>query len=504
MSPSSSAASATGAAPGTTASSATRATRRPRPPAFPPEYLHKAKAWFTTGMSTETGKAQARHHFDLPEEDYPHFLQQVDALFAERGESFDPLAMLMRRLCLRETLVERMMVASTKETKPASYFNTIRLLLNDSDRAMHDICSYREKQNRDEHDKARRADEIRTEKTQAAAQHFALQKMYENQGYSYEPSENMLAPGHRLSMVAAFTRDLLRMRMLPKSAREDAYLMQACGLIDPEDPATLDPKTLSDEKIQPNFRLHDPEYYVRDPQEQHDQSPEHARTAQLLQALKAARVHTYNEIWEMANKQVDGIMEAFGIKLGFVHETLGVPTIVRKALDGDAEAIRTLREAVAEIRRKQEAEEAAGRGRPLPVLQRRLSETIDQYLPQVVACLVGWLIFSLTLGPIGLARLQAEATACIPVELASGGATACKVGQAWHLADACALAEPTRIPPFNIPVELASTEHEHRLDADLYSFHATGLCSFHPTGLCSFHATGLFSRPFSQGSAGFG
>jgi hypothetical protein len=250
--------------------------------------------------------------------------------------------------------------------------------------------------------------------------------MYEHQGYSYVPAVDMLQPGIDLNREEAAARDIFRMRMMPKSPREDAILLEIAGLNEAiREQDRLHPNELSDKKIYPNFRHFNPADYVDDEDAKHAGTGHYRDDAHFNRVIKAERIRNYNDVWQEANELIDGIMDAFDIRLGFVHECIGIPDKVQKALNGDEAAIAILKEEVAKI--KKERAERVTRGekeRNNPNLPKRLSGMITNYVPMLFTAFVtGWMTVCMTLGHVGMKELQASVAQQqeIPARRASEG-----------------------------------------------------------------------------------
>jgi hypothetical protein len=378
---------------------------------FTVEDVKKAYGHNCTGMGERSTEQFAALNFGVegPEEQ-SEFREAVDHLFAKRGESLDPIAWIMRRIANRETVIEKMMRMVARDEVPASHFGVLRHLFNDCDKAIKELCIVRDNLGRNEYQNNKDAAKIRAEAARQADIHFTLQKLYEGQGYGYVPAVDMLQPGIDLNREEAAARDIFRMRMMPKSPREDAILLEIAGLnktIREQD--KLRPDELSDKKVHPNFRWFNPKEYVDDEDIKYAGTGHYRDDAHFNRVIKAERIRNYNDVWTEANELIDGIMDAFDIRLGFVHESIGIPDKVQRALNGDETAIQILKEEVAKI--KQERADRVARGekeRPNPDMPNRLTSMIMNYVPMLFTAFVtGWMMVCMTLGQVGMNAVQA-------------------------------------------------------------------------------------------------
>jgi hypothetical protein len=396
----------------TTAAPPTSDKQKERTRHFTVEDVKKAYGHNCTGMGERSTEQFAALNFGVegPEEQ-SEFREAVDHLFAKRGESLDPIAWIMRRIANRETVIEKMMRMVARDEVPASHFGVLRHLFNDCDKAIKELCIVRDNLGRNEYQNNKDAAKIRAEAARQADIHFTLQKLYEGQGYGYVPAVDMLQPGIDLNREEAAARDIFRMRMMPKSPREDAILLEIAGLnktIREED--KLRPDELSDKKVHPNFRWFNPKEYVDDEDIKYAGTGHYRDDAHFNRVIKAERIRNYNDVWTEANELIDGIMDAFDIRLGFVHVSIGIPDKVQRALNGDETAIQILKEEVAKI--KQERADRVARGekeRPNPDMPSRLTSMIMNYVPMLFTAFVtGWMMVCMTLGGVGMNELQAS------------------------------------------------------------------------------------------------
>ncbi len=378
---------------------------------FTVDDVKKAHGLNCSGMSERSTEhfAELNCGVEGPEEQ-SEFRCAIDHLFAKRGESLDPIAWIMKRMANRETVIEKMMRMLNNEEVPASHFGILRHLFNDSDKAIKELCIVRDNLGRNEYQKEQDREAIRAEAARQADSHFALQKLYERQGYGYVPGIDMLQPGIDLNREEAAARDIFRMRMMPKSPREDAILLEIAGLnktIREQD--KLHPNELSDKKIHPGFRWFNPKEYVDDEDIQYAGTGHYRDDAHFNRVIKAERIQNYNNVWQEANELIDGIMDAFDIRLGFVHESIGIPDKVQRALNGDETAIQILKEEVAKIKKERADRVARGeKERPNPDLPSRLTSMIMNYVPMLFTAFVtGWMMVCMTLGQVGMNELQA-------------------------------------------------------------------------------------------------
>ena len=67
----------------------------------------------------------------------------------------------------------------------------------------------------------------------------------------------------------------------------------------------------------------------------------------LAQRRFLTRIQEYNEIWKKAEEHVDGLLAAKGLRPGMHFPYIGVPPVIKRASEGDPEAIAEIKETLA-------------------------------------------------------------------------------------------------------------------------------------------------------------
>ncbi|MBL8820944.1 MAG: hypothetical protein JNJ77_00015, partial [Planctomycetia bacterium] len=175
---------------------------------------------------------------------------------------------------------------------------------------------------------------------------YASSEMKIRNGYYYDPRRGVAQPALDLPMEQVAERDIIRMRFMPKSPREDAIIADALLEVENEE-AEADAwyEKVNNMEVPTDARKFDP-VFNESPGMQHARNRGYVTTAKKI---FLERLKHYNEVWQKAEEKVEGLMEAIGIKIGFCHESVGLPRSVQRAAEGDAEAIKALKSAVKEM-----------------------------------------------------------------------------------------------------------------------------------------------------------
>jgi hypothetical protein len=161
-------------------------------------------------------------------------------------------------------------------------------------------------------------------------------------GYFYDTRYGLAQAGIDLLSEDLAIRDVVRMRMLPKSPYEDYMLAKLFGCLS-EAEKQMDPETLSKEEVETDLQT-----WCAD-LDAEPGSTQYREYEQLAKKIFLKRLNTYNDIWERAEKHVDGLMAIHGIKPRTTRPFVGIPPVVKKAADGDQEAIKELKALVSPL-----------------------------------------------------------------------------------------------------------------------------------------------------------
>lgn len=292
------------------------------------------------GLNKRTIRATATQFWGLTPEEAGHEERRFHRDLALEATSMDILSELMLIYHQKCHIVDKMSRQVKNEDLPASFYNTQRLLLNDCEASLIHLAQMREKTGRDRSKPPEKAVERKKEEQRRAEIHFQTCESGRASGYFYDNAHGLTQPGNNLLSEQVAIRDVLRMRMLPKSQYEDYMIAQLLGALT-EDEKKLDPETLSKEEVVTDLHTWDPMCHAIPGQTRYQ---EEERMAQLL-FLK--RVQEYNEVWAKAEKHVDGLLAMHQIQPGMRYPFVGLPPCVKKAAEGDPQAIAQLQIMVA-------------------------------------------------------------------------------------------------------------------------------------------------------------
>jgi hypothetical protein len=309
-----------------------------------------------TPQQTRDGIAkQALHGLSFPTCRQVHELihktpkEQVDAAIQSflrdlgfEASNLDILAHQMLQLHHMQNIGDAMARRLKEDDLPASFYNAYRHVVKDTSALLLQLDEQRIKENRKTFVSPENQALKDQEKQEYNHVHFAQMDRYTRKGYYYDPRHGIMIQSQDLPPEQLAEREIMRMRLLPKSPREDAILADA--LLDLEKDEA-DYHKINNIETPTDIRDFDPESIEK----RHLISDPYQEACLLARRIFIERLQNYNTIWQKAAEKVDGLLEAVGIKIGFRHESVGLPKCVQRAAEGDVEAIKELRAAVAEI-----------------------------------------------------------------------------------------------------------------------------------------------------------
>ncbi|HQR09378.1 MAG TPA: hypothetical protein PLN21_21330 [Gemmatales bacterium] len=293
-----------------------------------------------TGLSSQTIYTTATQLWDLPPSEARKEQRKALSHLVMEATSFDILGELMLKYRQQEHTLDIMSRELRKDDLKASFFNTHRKLLKDSCNTLLVMHEMRDKTGRNHcipiEEKAKR----KKEQLEMADLHMRDAERMRQSGYFWDPRYGIMQPHCNLTSLTLAIRDVIRMRMLPKSPYEDYMIAQALDALTEEE-KKLDPETLCKEErlteLQTWGALKDAKPGMTD----------YKHLSILTQRFFLERAKEYNRVWAQAESHVDGLMAAKGIKPHPDAHPVGIPPLVKRAAEGDEEAIRELKEWVA-------------------------------------------------------------------------------------------------------------------------------------------------------------
>ena len=267
------------------------------------------------------------------------------------ASKIDVLAHQMLQIHRMNSIGDSMARRLKEDDLPASFYNAYRHVVKDTSTMLLTLDEQRIKENRKtfvspEDEQAKLAEAQRWNHVQ-----FAMSEREFQKGYFYEPRYGVVQPALDLKAEQVIERDIIRMRLLPKSPREDAIIADALLELEKEEAENKAwYEKVNNIEVPSGVREFDPNAYEESLEHI---NPRHNGYHSTAKRIYLERLQHYNSIWQKAEEKVEGLLEAVGIKIGFRHESVGLPKCVQKAAEGDADAISELKSAVAEMQANQ-------------------------------------------------------------------------------------------------------------------------------------------------------
>ncbi len=133
-----------------------------------------------------------------------------------------------------------------------------------------------------------------------------------DQGYFYDTRHGIVQPGNNILSWEVAVRDIIRMRMLPKSPHEDYIIAQMLDALTEEE-KKYNPEHLSKDTVETDLHTWDPKRFA---------------------------------VPGMTKYKEESLLAAKGLKPGMHFPYIGVPPVIRKAAEGDPEAIAEVKIAI--------------------------------------------------------------------------------------------------------------------------------------------------------------
>ncbi len=299
------------------------------------ERMSLYRRYLATGYTLNSLVVQAKVLWDISEEQARQELNELKRQLALEATTMDVLAELMIVLQQQQHGLEIMSRELKNDGVTASFHNTHRMRVNDSKNIVLCINDVREKAGRNRTECPEKEAEDAAKRAEYAKIQWESAEYQAMRGYHYDHYHGLVQPGNNLPSMELAIRDCIRMRMLPKSQYEDFMIMQLFNALT-EDEKKIDPETLCKEEKMSALHNWDPNVHAEPGQTKYSLYQEMSRIIFLQ------RVQEYNDIYEKAAQHVDGLMDEKQIEPGMRFPFVGVPPIVKKAADGDKEAIAKL------------------------------------------------------------------------------------------------------------------------------------------------------------------
>lgn len=301
-------------------------------------------------------------------------LRKAKNRYARRGCAMDIIAELMITYDAVGHRLHLMAMEKDEAKKNASFHNTLRLHHQQRVAILKDIDHFRTAEDRNTFKDSERDAAREKELDHYKHVHFNSMDCEVRTGQYYDSDVGMTRNAFELNPTLLAQRDAARMRILPKSPREDSILaelldakLEPCDHFDPStidgterptDLGTLDPYEFSDFKYR-KYSAGKEEIY------------------RMARTIWLERLKHYNDTWCAAEKDITGVMDLFGIKLHVLHDSVGIPEPIKRALAGDVEAIADLKASVQAFRRGEIKRRKVDL--PSPILKRQLDLNGDMY-----------------------------------------------------------------------------------------------------------------------------
>jgi len=304
-----------------------------------PERMSIYRRYLATGYTINSLVVHAKALWGISEEEACNELNEVKRQYALEATTMDILGELMIILQQQQHGLEIMSRELKNEGVTASFHNTHRLRVNDTRNLVLCINDVREKAGRNRTECPEKEAENAAQRAENAKIMWESAEYQAMQGYHHDHYHGIVQPGNDLPSMETAIRDCIRMRMLPKSQYEDFMIMQLFNALT-EDEKKIDPETLCKEEKMTALHNWDPNVHAKPGQTKYKLYEEMSRIIFLQ------RIQEYNSIYEKAAQHVDGLMDEKQIEPGMRFPFVGVPPIVKKAADGDKEAIAKLQSMV--------------------------------------------------------------------------------------------------------------------------------------------------------------
>ncbi|HQR41428.1 MAG TPA: hypothetical protein PLX97_02065 [Gemmatales bacterium] len=299
----------------------------------------------------------------MPPRMFERDLRRAKHRYARRACHLDIIAELMISYEVTCHRIHVMAMEKDESKKNASFHNAMRHLILQRISILKDIAHFRDAEDRNAFkDKERTADREK-ELDRYKHVHFTSMDSELRTGRYYDAEVGVTRNSFELNPNLIAERDAARMRILPKSPREDAILAEFLDtIVEPRD--HFDPDKVDDTKRPTDIGTLNP--YEFSDFHGCKYSRNNEPLYHMARKIWLERLKHYNDTWCAAEKHITGVMDLFGIKLHVLHDSVGIPEPIKRALAGDTEAIADLKASVQAFRRGEVKPRKVNLPHPMP------------------------------------------------------------------------------------------------------------------------------------------
>lgn len=323
------------------------------------DHFHDVLDSLNLGLCQRTVEKTATRNWNLSEQESAKLLRKAKRRLARDACRLDILGELMMSYNRQQATIDCMCRDLKKEGQPAHFFNTYRNVIRDSLQTLDKIDIQRKADNRNvfKTDEDKRAQDV--ENKRQSDIYFSSLEQNTRCGYFVNTTYGVCEQGIDLRPEQLAMRDFMRLRMMPKSPREDAIfadLFDAIVKDEAKEQKELQLEQINDQEVESDIRRMNPDEFS-ERFEGGKTSGSYKPLSAMVRRLYLERLRNYSEIWANAEQNINGIMDVFGIKPGFRHDSFGLPPLVQLAAQGDKQAIATLKEELAQHKKVKVKEE---------------------------------------------------------------------------------------------------------------------------------------------------
>ena len=221
-------------------------------------HLDKTLHMLTAGLSPQTVHTTATDKWGLSSTEANKLYKKAMRKLALEATAIDSLGELMLTYRCQQHLLDQMARQQDRDDLPASFFNTQRHLLNDCRNTMVSIDTTRKEASRDKSKSPEKSKERAKELRDYAEITFRHTEANRAQGYFYDSRHGIVQPGNNILSWETAVRDIIRMRMLPKSPHEDYIIAEMLDALTEEE-KKYNPDHLSKNTVETDLHYLEPQ-----------------------------------------------------------------------------------------------------------------------------------------------------------------------------------------------------------------------------------------------------
>ena len=304
---------------------------------MPPPHLDQAQRMRQSGLATDTVFLTATKLWDYSPKEAKGLNRRLMRDYALEGTAIDILGELQLKYRQQDHLIDAMARDLKKEGQTASFYNVYRLALSDSRTSLLSIAKHREETGRN---CFRTPEQQRAEKKEREERlaniHQACERNRDVGAFVHSGHDCEQAGIDLLGQDCA-VRDIIRMRMLPKSPKEDWLLAELFDCLT-EDEKKIDVTKLSDKEAATDLNQWMPAKHAA------PGNTKYNAYQSIAKAVYLERLKHYNEVWKKAEEKVEARMKELGLTPRIVKPFVGLPDIIKRTSEGDEKALDELTE----------------------------------------------------------------------------------------------------------------------------------------------------------------